>query len=194
MQMGTIEKLFVNSDSHSRQVSQHAENLLKRVSFTPNQTYLDVGCGNGAAPIHIARKFGLEVTGIDVDPAQIQIAQANSRDLDNVRFLTIDGTELPFANGQFDLVFTNKVTHHIPNWPEALAEMSRVLKPNGYLLYADLVVPNWVAAVGQVVAGNQLGFPTRQALSRLVAANRLTEIHRAASLFHYEAIFQNSAG
>ncbi len=54
--------------------------------------------------------------------------------------------------------------HHIPNWPEAVAEMIRVLKPGGYLIYSDFVYPSWVATLGRVITRNLAGFPTRTAL------------------------------
>ena len=57
MKMGKFEKLFVNSPSHSQQVSQHAEKLLNLIDFKAGQKYLDVGCGNGAAPIYLAQKY-----------------------------------------------------------------------------------------------------------------------------------------
>ncbi len=43
MKMGNLEKLFVNNPSHSRQVSQHAERLLRLTDFKAGQKYLDVG-------------------------------------------------------------------------------------------------------------------------------------------------------
>ena len=79
MEMGKLEKLFVNSASHSRSVSRHAEKLLRYVDVKPNQRYLDVGSGNGAAPIHIARTLHLDVTGVDVDPEQTQVAEARGQ-------------------------------------------------------------------------------------------------------------------
>lgn len=190
MKMTNLEKLFVNSPSHSRQVSNHAEKLLKLVDFKAGQKYLDVGCGNGVAPIHLAKKYHLDVTGIDVDPEQIRLAEEHSQSLANAHFLAIDGTQLPFEDGEFDIVFTNKVTHHIPNWKDALAEMVRVLKPNGYLIYADLVYPGWLAAIGQLVAKNRAEFPTRAGLEALVEQQHLARIHLSKSLVHYEAVFQ----
>jgi ubiquinone/menaquinone biosynthesis C-methylase UbiE len=190
MKMGKLEKLFVNSLSHSQRVSQHTERLLNLVDFKAGQKYLDVGCGNGAAAIHLAQKYHLDVTGIDVDPDQIRLAQEQSQGLDKARFLTIDSTQLPFEDGQFDIVFTNKVTHHIPDWENALAEMIRVLKPKGYLIYADLIYPGWLAPIGQAVAGNHAGFPTSSALNSIFEQHGLAKIHFSKSPVHYEAVLQ----
>jgi len=193
MKMGKLEKLFVNSPNHSRQVSQHAERLLNLIDFKAGQKYLDVGCGNGTAAIHLAQKYHLDVTGIDVDPGQIRLAEEQSQELDNACFLTIDSTQLPFEDGQFEIVFTNKVTHHIPDWEGALAEMIRVLKPNGYLIYADLIYPNWLAAIGQAVVRNQAGFPTSSALNSIFEQHGLAKIHVSRTWGHYEAVLQKPA-
>ncbi|MFQ5793718.1 MAG: class I SAM-dependent methyltransferase [Candidatus Bipolaricaulia bacterium] len=190
MKMGKIEKWFVNSPGHSKQVGRRAERLLGLVNAKPGQSYLDVGTGNGAAPIYIARKHDLNVIGIDVDPEQIRIAQENSKDIDNARFLMHDATQLPFQGNEFDIVSTNKVTHHIPNWEDALAEMIRVLKPNGYLIYSDLVYPKWIASIGKRVTKNRAGFPTIGALNSFAKKNKLSIVHLSKSPVHYEAVFR----
>ena len=193
MEMGRLEKLFVNSAGHSRSVSRHAENLLRYVDVKPNQRYLDVGSGNGAAPIHIARTLHLDVTGVDVDPEQTQVAEERGQGLPNARFMTVDGTQLPFEDDEFDIVATNKVMHHIPNWQDAVAEMVRVLKPGGYLIYSDLVFPGPIAQLGASLLGNRGGFPTRKALNSIVAQNDLTAVRLSTSPVHYEGIFRKGA-
>ena len=149
MKMGRFEKLFVNRPSHSRRVSEHAEKMLRLVSFAPGQTYLDFGCGNGAAAVYLASKHGLDVTGIDVDPEQIETVRTLSKESTRARFLAVDGTKLPFGDDEFDFVATHKVTHHIPDWREALLQMLRVLRLSGYLIYTDFVFPSWVASLGK---------------------------------------------
>jgi len=189
--MSDFEKSFVNSDRHSQRVSLHAERLVRRVNPRPGQHYLDVGCGNGAAPICIAQKFRLEVTGVDVDPEQIALAQASSQGMKNIRFMALDSRELHFADGQFDIVFTNKVTHHITGWQKAVAEMVRVLRPGGYLIYADFILPSFAAHLGEALFGDRAGFPTREALDDLFARSGLRAVHRLVYPMHFEGVFLN---
>jgi len=196
MRMGRLEKLFVNRSAHGRQVALQAERMLRLVDARPGQRFLDLGCGNGAVPIHAARVLGLDATGVDVDPAQIEAAQAAAAaaGVEGVRFLTADATRLPFADDEFDLIHTNKVTHHIPAWRDALAELDRILRPGGYLLYSDLVLPGALAGVGERLAGGRAGFPTSRALDSLVAEAGLAVVHRSGSPVHYRGVFRKPAG
>ncbi len=190
MKMSKLEKRFVNSPGHSVQVGKHAEELLRRIDFHAGQRYLDLGCGNGAAPIYLAAKYGLNVTGVDVDPAQISAAETQSLGMRNARFCTLDGTELPFEDAEFDIVATNKVMHHIPNWRDAFSEMVRVLRPGGYLIYSDLICPGWLADVVDALVKRQAGFPTKVGLEALVNKHRLRIHDFSPSPVQIEAIFQ----
>ena len=187
MRMTRIEKHFVNDAGHSRNVAEAAIRRLRRVPVDPGWSYLDVGCGNGAAALLVAETLGLRVVGVDIDPQQVAEARAAARDRADVAFLTADAASLPFEDERFDVVATSKTTHHVPQWPSALAEMRRVLKPRGYLLYADLVVPAWLAWVLRPLAG-RAGVFTQADLDRSFAS--LRPVHRQAGWLHYEAIVQ----
>lgn len=192
MKMGKLEKLFVNSPGHSQDVSRRAEKLLSHANPRPGQRYLDVGTGNGRAAIDMAAKHRLDVTGIDIDREQIRLAQASADGIANVHFMTLDGRDLPFANGAFDIVSAFKVTHHIAAWQEAVEEMIRVLRAGGYFVYADLVVPESAAALStKFIKG--VGFPTVAGLTRVVEANGLIPIHATRGAVHYEAVYRKCA-
>ena len=47
------------------------------------------------------------------------------------RWLVADATALPFAVGSFDVVAFSSVLHHVPDFPAALREAVRVLRPGG---------------------------------------------------------------
>lgn len=112
-----------------------------------------------------------------------------SKETTKARFLTVDGTKLPFGDNEFDFVVTHKVTHHIPDWHEALLQMLRVLRPNGYVIYTDLAFPSWVASVGKRIV-KSMGFPTADELDRFARENHLVPIHRAQTFYKYEVVWQ----
>jgi ubiquinone/menaquinone biosynthesis C-methylase UbiE len=178
MKMGHVEKLFVNSDRHSSRVAAQAEERIRPARPKPGQRLLDVGCGNGKAAISLTHAFSLEVTGVDVDPDQIKAANQVAADLPDAHFLVADATQLPLPDDEFDIVYTNKTTHHIPNWPQAIAEMARVLKPGGYLVYSDFATP----------LGDRL--PTRQGIEEATAAAGLELTRHTHSPFHYAGYFK----
>jgi ubiquinone/menaquinone biosynthesis C-methylase UbiE len=187
MRMTRIEKRFVNEIGHSRRVAEEAVRRLRHVPVDCSWSYLDVGCGNGAAALFVADTFGVRAVGVDVDPQQIALARTAAGDRTDVAYLTADATCLPFEDGWFDIVATNKTTHHLTRWPSALAEMRRVLKPHGYLVYADLKAPSWLAWVLKPLAGQTSVF-TGADLDRCFAS--LQPVHKHTGWLHYEAIFQ----
>ena len=113
MKMGRFEKQFINAAGHGRRVAESVEQRLPIVPYLASLKYLDVGCGNGVTAMHLAAKYGFDVTGIDVDPEQIRVAREAAGRRADIRFLVGDATRLPFDDAAFDIVATNKTTHHI---------------------------------------------------------------------------------
>jgi len=187
MRMTGIEKRFVNDSAHSRHVAEGAVRRLRHVPVDRGRSYLDVGCGNGAAALLVADTFGVRVVGVDVDPQQVALARAAAGDRSDVLFMTADATSLPFENGRFDIVATSKATHHVPRWSSALAEMQRVLTSNGYLVYADLTVPACLAWIAKPLASRAGAF-TGADLDHCFAP--LHQVHKRRGWVHYEAILQ----
>jgi len=137
----------------------------------------------------------LNITGTDVDPEMVRFAQENIYDLSNIRFLEADATDLPFQDNDFDIVLSFGVMHHIPNWLEALKEIKRVLKPEGYFIYFDIIFPNWLARIGKLFK-HSYGITTIHDLSSFIEENNFSTIHSLLSKSllwnQYEAVYQRS--
>jgi SAM-dependent methyltransferase len=104
---------------------------------------LEVGCGPGHLSIRLARHHGLEVTGLDLDPAMIARARANADRLGNgdgrrPEFLVGDVAALAFPDRSFDLVVSTLSMHHWADPAAGLAEIGRVLRPGARALIWDL--------------------------------------------------------
>ncbi len=102
---------------------------------------LEVGCGPGHLSIRLAR-HGLEVTGLDLDPAMIARAQANADRLGNgdqrqPSFVVGDVAALAFPDESCDLVVSTLSMHHWADPNAGLAEIGRVLRPGGRALIWD---------------------------------------------------------
>jgi SAM-dependent methyltransferase len=104
---------------------------------------LEVGCGPGHLSIRLARQHGLEVTGLDLDPAMIARARANTDrpetgDQRRPEFLVGDVAALAFPDRSFDLVVSTLSMHHWADPAAGLAEIGRVLRPGARALIWDL--------------------------------------------------------
>ncbi|MEZ5403744.1 MAG: class I SAM-dependent methyltransferase [Bryobacteraceae bacterium] len=187
--MTSLEKRFVNSPGHSRNIARLFEQRLRHIpEVAPGMSYLDVGCGNGAAARQIARSFGLDVTGVDADPEQIVLAKAKAGGAGRVCFREADATRLPFEGESFHIVATNKVTHHIAAWPRAIAEMARVLVRGGYLVYGDFVFPEWLAPLARRAVPDG-GYPTVGGLEAAAEMAGLAPIHWKRAPFTLEVVW-----
>ena len=104
---------------------------------------LEVGCGPGLLSTRLAQSYGLDVTGLDLDPAMIELARTNapksSVDLGRLpSFVVGDVAALPFDDGSFDVVVSTFSMHHWSDRMAGLDEIARVLAPGGRALIWDL--------------------------------------------------------
>jgi ubiquinone/menaquinone biosynthesis C-methylase UbiE len=106
----------------------------------PGRRCIDVGCGPGIVLEALARRSG-EVVGVDATPQMVHQAQERCQkiNLANVQVLVGLGEELPFPNSHFDAAVSRVMLHHVKDANAVLSEMTRVLKPGGRLVVADVV-------------------------------------------------------
>lgn len=108
--------------------------MLARVRMGDFECALDVGCGEGRFS-RMLRGIGVQTVGID--PTETLIQEARRRDPDGDYQLG-SAEDLRFSNNTFDLVVSYLTLIDIPDVARAIAEMTRVLKPGGRLLIANL--------------------------------------------------------
>lgn len=96
---------------------------------------LDVGCGTGYLAARLA-DHGLDVAAIDLDPAMVALAGKRLAGRAEVAIASV--TELPFPDASFDLVVSTLSMHHWADTDAGLADIARVLRPEGRALIWDL--------------------------------------------------------
>ncbi len=105
---------------------------------------LDICCGTGEQSIVYAQE-GVIAYGIDISPDMIEMAETKHlrKGLTNVAFQTADAQNLPFQSSVFDCVSISLALHEIerPVRHRIIAEMTRVLKSNGVLVFTDFQTP-----------------------------------------------------
>ena len=103
-------------------------------------SFLEIGGGSGAMAEALLRHHTeVHLTVTDVDPAMVAaIRQRLAPFGDRAAVALADVLDLPYGDGNFDGVVSFLMLHHVVEWPEALAEVRRVLRPGGRFLGYDL--------------------------------------------------------
>ena len=155
---------------------------------------LDIGAGTALIPIELCRRSpGPRVTAIDLAASMLDLGKGNievANLRDRIRLDLIDAKQLPYADGEFALVISNSIVHHIPEPLAVLRESLRVLIPGGLLFIRDLLRPADDATVERLVATYAAGGDERQRQlfdDSLRAALSLDEIRSLAQQLGLDA-------
>ena len=127
------------------------DRLLDLIPWSGRENVLDVGCGHGLMLVAAAKRLPKgKAVGIDLWHPEDQadnrpdVALNNARlegVADRVEVHTADMRRLPFSGECFDAVLSHWAVHNLHDAKErlqTLAEMTRVLKPGGYIILADI--------------------------------------------------------
>ena len=132
------------------------------LDLRPNSSALEVGCGSGGYALHLAEKVGCRLVGLDINALGVRNANqlALVRGLaSEARFVQCDASKnLPFDDNTFDAVFSNDVLCHLPGRPGVLAEMFRILKPGGRMLFSDALVVGGLLSYEEIAMRSSIGF------------------------------------
>ncbi len=133
------------------------------VNRLPGSRVLEVGVGTGLALPHY--RPGKRVTGIDLSAEMLALARKRvaERRLDGVDELTeMDAEAMAFPDGRFDIAVAMFVASVVPHPRQLLAEMRRVVKPGGHLLFVNHFAaergPRWWVERAMAPASKALGW------------------------------------
>ena len=100
---------------------------------------LEIGAGSGVMSAQLLAAFPLlRMVATDYDPQMVRTARRSLRSFgDRADVQRADASDLPFADGRFDLVLSAAMLHHVPVWQDAVAQAVRVLRPGGRLIGYD---------------------------------------------------------
>ena len=121
---------------------------------------LEIGCGWGDNFDYYPS--GMALSALDLELERVRSAAQRQNPMISIRVTAADAQQLPFPDSSFDSVVGTLVFCSIPNPPQALAEIRRVLKPAGRLYLIDhvrshrqwlggtqdLLAPAWLAVTG----------------------------------------------
>ena len=98
---------------------------------------LDAGTGTGRFAVYLA-KMGKKVVALDQSADMLEVARKKSREQgvsDMIEFVQGDIESLPFDEKKFDAIVSIHVLVHFKSIEKIISEFSRVLKPNGILVF-----------------------------------------------------------
>jgi SAM-dependent methyltransferase len=116
------------------------EKLVELCHIRDGSTVLDVGCGVGVTACFLAKRYNARVTGVDIRTKMVERSDERSRRVkvaDRVEFWVADAQDLPFEDGQFDIVITESVTSFPEDQQRAVNEYARVVRSGGYIGLAE---------------------------------------------------------
>ena len=171
-----MEQMVNSYDSYMRKMTLGRERALREMTVNlaqvkPGDSVLEVGCGTGTLTLAAKRQAGPtgKVFGIDLIPGMIELSQrkATQANLD-VTFQLGSIEEVPFSANQFDVVMCSFMIFHMSEMVrrKGIAEIYRVLKPQGRLLVLDLALPvqPLSRAIAKMLFGGMLQHDLRELL------------------------------
>ncbi|MGT2471723.1 class I SAM-dependent methyltransferase [Paraburkholderia terrae] len=134
---GSTAASYLTSQVHA--TGADLQTLAAAVAATPGAAVLDMGCGAGHASFAVAGSAG-SVVAYDIAPQMLATvaSAAVDRGLSNIRTQQGAAEKLPFDDASFDWVVSRMSAHHWHDVPLALAEVRRVLKPGGRVMFIDI--------------------------------------------------------
>jgi len=143
---------FLRSDIWQYRVLRVAIDDLRGLFTGPlpaTPVLLDAGCGQGKSFRHLSKVFSpARLLGVDADPDSLSRSREEAAALGiDVELIGSDCAALQLPDASVDLLFCHQTFHHLVEQEQALAEFYRVLKPGGYLLFAESTeayIDTWV--------------------------------------------------
>lgn len=152
--MDTLEEAAAYDAMDHTQVNQaFVQDLLH--SYPDPKHVLDVGTGTALIPIELARSHPYcQIVGFDLSVNMLALATRNITEAglkDRIQCQLGDAKKLPFQGGEFDLVMSNSIVHHMPDPVTFFTQIAELLQPGVRVFIRDLARPDRDTDVIQLV-------------------------------------------
>ena len=139
-----------DSPAGRRRAERRAAFFVEHAQLGPERRALELGCGTGVFLERTARS-GATILGLDLSTDLLAKARTRLAPFGNVGLERGDVHRLAHRDGTFDAVYGSSILHHL-DLEAALAEVFRVLKPGGRIVFTEPNILNpqvaWMFMVG----------------------------------------------
>jgi 2-polyprenyl-3-methyl-5-hydroxy-6-metoxy-1,4-benzoquinol methylase len=126
--------------------------LFAELCLEPGATAVDVGCRMAHFSIELARRFGLNVHGIDplthhIDGARAALAELTAAEPDVAARVQVDigkAEQLSEPDDSVALIWCRDVLEHVPDLAAVFGEFRRVLRPDGHAVIYQMTATDWL--------------------------------------------------
>ena len=120
--------------------AEQLDKLINLMEISNNQSYLDLGTGNGYIAFELAKRFqNIHVYGLDIATNSIQINKSikEKEHINNIYFDHYEGMNIPYTDKMFHGCISRYVLHHFPDISASLKELERITQKSGYFILSD---------------------------------------------------------
>lgn len=192
--MSEMEQMVSSYDSYMKRITIGRERTLREMTVVlagvkAGDCVLEVGCGTGSLTLAAKRQAGPsgKVFGIDILPGMIELSQDKAAQADeDITFQLGNMDDIPFPENLFDVVMCSFMIFHMSETRrrKGIAEIHRVLKPQGRLLILDLALPSPALprAIAKMLFGGMLQHDLRELLP-LIESSGFLDVEIAPAKF-----------
>ena len=144
MKLNSIERAAMNNPLRAAHQHHREATWFRRLAggSLSGQHVLEVGCGRGVGSEVLLDRLGAQhVTAFDLDDSMVELARQRLHGRP-VELSVGDVCAIEQPSRSVDTVVDFGIIHHVPDWPQAISEVARVLRPGGLMLFEE--VPGWL--------------------------------------------------
>ena len=177
-----VQKIELDPEDEPNRYSIQLYHRLASVVEIKDKSIVEIGCGRGGGLAYITKTFTpAEALGIDLEPRAIDFA-SRFHPLKGLSFKQGDALNIPLNDNSCDVLLNVESSHRYLNMGQFLAEVSRVLKDDGYFLFTDFRYPHEIPVLKNELIATDMELVDEQQINRNVIAALVQDTPRRKDL------------